>query len=553
MSTPVILAVVSDEQIHDALARDLARRFGADYRVIVADSAATGLAPLRAMRETDDEVAIVISAQQLPEMTGIAFLDQVDELHSGARRGLLVTPGPAGMEEPIRHAMLLGHLDFQIAAPWDSPEEWLYPTVTDALSAWTTLHHPRYEAVTIVDQQWSPRGYELRDLLERSGVPYGFYAVDSPRGRELLVRHHVASERLPVAFHRGGKVLVDPSNAALANVLGVATEPPAGRVDVAIIGTGPAGLAAAVYSASEGLRTVVAEAGALGGQAAASSLILNYLGFPRGLSGSELTSRAYYQALLFGAHFVFIRRATGLETRDGAHILTFDDGATLESRAVVVASGIAPRRLGIPALEALIGRGVFYGATGAEASALRGEEVSVVGGGNSAGQATLHLAEYAARVTLLIRGDSLESGMADYLVQRIRETPNILVRPNTRVVDGIGERRLRGLELQGGASGGRERVPASALFVEIGGEPQTGWLPEAVARDERGAVVTGRNLAAGRGTAVWPLDRSPLPLETSLPGVFAAGDVRRGAANRVAAAVGDGAVAIRSVHEYLSD
>jgi thioredoxin reductase (NADPH) len=552
MSAPVILAVASDESTHIALARDLERRFGADYRVIAVADATSGLASLQSLLDAGDEVAIVISAPQLPEMTGVRFLDRADDLHPGARRGLLVAPGPAGMTDSIRHAMLLGHLDFQIAAPWDSPEEWLYPTITDALSAWTTLHHPRYEAVTIVDHQWSPRGYELRDLLERSGVPYGFYAVDSPHGAELLAQHHVGSERLPIAFHRDGKVLVDPSNEALANVLGVATEPPTGRVDVSIIGAGPAGLAASVYGASEGLRTVVMEAGALGGQAAASSLILNYLGFPRGLSGSELTSRAYYQALLLGAHFVFIRRATRLETRDGVHILTFDDGAALESRTVFVASGIAPRRLGIPTLEALIGRGVFYGATGAEAPALRGEEVCVVGGGNSAGQATLHLAEYAGRVTLLIRGDSLESGMADYLVQRIRETANIVVRLNTQVVDGIGERRLRGLELREGSSGERERVPASALFVEIGGEPQTGWLPDAVARGERGSILTGRNLRADQGATVWTLDRAPLPLETSLPGVFAAGDVRRGAANRVASAVGDGAVAIRSVHEYLS-
>ncbi|MDQ3695765.1 MAG: FAD-dependent oxidoreductase [Chloroflexota bacterium] len=551
--TPVIFAVIDDATTRDRLSQDLKRRFGADYRVNVIASALEGITSLDALRATGDEVAAVIADRELPEMTGIAFLDRADDLHPGARRGLLVRPGPAGMTDPIRRALLFDHVDFQIAAPWVSPEEWLYPTVTEALSAWTRLHRPHDEAITLIDRRWDPRGHDLRDLLERSGVPYGFYAEDSPHGKELLAKHGLGVEQLPVAIHRDGSVLLDPSNEELADAIGVATQPPGEPVDVCIIGAGPAGLAAAVYAASEGLQTVVVEAGALGGQAATTNQILNYLGFPHGLSGRELTTRAYFQALLFGTHFVFMRRAVDLRTRDGMHVLTLDNGTEVVSQAVVAASGSDPRRLSIPALEGLVGRGVFYGATGAEAAALRGEEVCVVGGGNAAGQSTLHLAKYAARVTLIVRGDSLAPDMSDYLIQRLAEAANVAVRLNTSVVDGIGERRLHGVQLEERATKQRDSLPVAALFVEIGGEPNTGCLPETLARDERGHLLTGRDLLTDAArSATWPLDRLPLTLETSIPGVFAAGDIRRGRIGRVAAAVGDGAVAIRSVQAYLS-
>jgi thioredoxin reductase (NADPH) len=548
----VIFAVDSNPATHDPLARDLERRFGADYRVVVNDSATTGLETLKAMRDAGDEVAVVIAAPQLSEMNGTAFLDRVDDLHPEAQRGLLVDPGPRGMTAPVRRAILLGHLDFLIAAPWVSAEESLYPPVTNALSIWTRLHRPHHEAITIIGRPWAPRGHELRDLLDRSGVPYGFYTADSARGQELAAQYHLDLERLPVAIHESGVVMHDPSDEELARSLGVATQPPAERVDVAIVGAGPAGLAAAVYGASEGLRTVVVECSALGGQAATSNQILNYPGFQRGISGRELTSRAFYQALLFGTLFVFTRRVEGLETRDGTHVLSLDNVTRLVAETVIVASGVAPRRLGIPSLEALIGRGVFYGATGAEAAALQGAEVCVVGGGNAAGQATLHLAQHASRVSLLVRGDALTPGMSDYLIQRLRATANVDVRLNTEVVDCVGERRLRGLVLADRTSGKQETVAAAALFVEIGGEPHTDWLPESVARDVRGYVLTGSALGAISGPAAWRLDRPPLPLETSLPGVFAPGDVRSGTSKRVAPAVGEGAIAIRSVHEYLN-
>ena len=551
MVKPVIFTVVDEETTRDRLAHDLEQRFSGDYRIIAVGSACAGLESLEAMRDAGDEVAIAIAGPKLSEMPGIAFLDRAADLHLGSQRGLLVTPGPAGMTAPVRRAMLLGHLDFQIPAPWVSAEESLYPPVTEALSIWTRLHRPHDESIRIVGRQWAPRSHELRDLLDRSGVPYGFYAVDSARGQELIVRHGISLDRLPIAIDRNGNVLLDPSDEAVAQALGVATQPPTERADVAIIGAGPAGLAAAVHGASEGLRTVVVESSALGGQAAASHQILNYPGFPHGLSGHELTTRTYFQALLFGALFVFVRRVVDLEPRGEAHVLTFDNGTQLETRAVIVASGVAPRRLGIPSLEALIGSGVFYGSTGAEAAALAGEEVCVVGGGNAAGQAALHLAEHAARVTLLVRGDSLAPGMSDYLIQRLEAADNVDVRLQTEVVDCMGERRLRGLVLEERVTGRRENVAAAALFVEIGGDPHTNWLPDSVARDERGYILTERDASTDPGRPMWPLERPPFSLETSVPGVFAAGDVRHGTAKRVAPAIGEGAVAIRSVHEYL--
>ncbi|MFN8593668.1 MAG: FAD-dependent oxidoreductase [Thermomicrobiales bacterium] len=553
MNALVILTVAEDASTLERLSRDLERRFGADYRVIAAQSATHGLATLGEILAADGEVTIVLASQRLPEMTGIDFLDQADDLCRTARRGILVAPGPGGLTVPIRRAMLFGHLDFQIIEPWVSPEEWVYPTISEQLSIWTREHRPHDEAITIVDRQWGPRGHELRDILERSGVPYGSYAADSSRGRELVAKYGLREDQLPVVIHRSGTVLANPSNEALAEVIGVATQPPAGGADVAIIGAGPAGLAAAVYGASEGLRTVVVEAAALGGQAATSNLILNYLGFPRGLSGRELTTRSYFQALLFGARFVFMRRAVELRSDGEDHVLTFDNGTTLRSRAVVVTGGVAERQLDVPTAEPLAGRGVFYGATAAEAEVLAGEEIFVVGGGNAAAQATLHLAKYAARVTLLVRGNALVPGMSDYLVQSLQAAENVAVRLNTRVVDAVGGRRLRGLVLKDGASGEREHVPGAALFVEIGGEPHTDWLPPTVARDERGFVLTGREIVDGPGIGSWPLERLPRALETSLPGVFAAGDVRHGAMNRVASAVGEGALAIRSAHDYLED
>jgi thioredoxin reductase (NADPH) len=401
--------------------------------------------------------------------------------------------------------------------------------------------------VRIVGERWSPRSHELRDMLGRNTVPFGFYDADSDDGRRLLRAYRVDVERLPAVILHDGSVLHDPSPIDVANALGVQTQPASEVYDLAILGAGPAGLAAAVYGASEGLRTVVIEPQAIGGQAGTSSMIRNYLGFPRGVSGGELTFRAWEQTLLFGTQFVFMQRAIGVTARGDEHLIRLGDASEVRARAVIIAAGVAYRRLEIEAIERLVGLGVFYGAAGVEAPALAGEQVYVVGGANSAGQAALHLAKFAGRVTLLVRGESLEESMSDYLITQIAATPNVTVRLRTRVVDGAGEERLDRLTLEDGQTGQREEVAAGALFILIGAEPRTEWLREAIACDDRGYLLTGRDMPG----EAWSLQRAPLPFETSMPGVFAVGDVRHGSVKRVAGAVGEGSVAIGSIHQYL--
>jgi thioredoxin reductase (NADPH) len=394
----------------------------------------------------------------------------------------------------------------------------------------------------------------VRDVLSRVGAVFAFYQDDSPAGRQLLAEAGVDGSRLPVFVFFDKRVLVDPTNAELFSDLGVATSAANEVCDVAIIGAGPAGLAAAVYAASEGLRTLLVETVIPGGQAGTSSLIRNYLGFERGISGSDLANRAMQQAWLFGTTFVLSQPATWLGVRGADRLVRTADGGEVRARAVVLATGVEWRRLGVPPLEALLGNGVFYGAGGAEARAVQGRDVFVVGAGNSAGQAALHLAKYAATVTMLVRRDTLAATMSEYLRTEIATTPNVRVRLQTEVVDGGGSVHLETLTLRATDSGATEVVPASALFLMIGAEPRTGWLGDSIARDERGFILTGRHLVrAGAVPAEWPLQRPPALLETSIPGVFAAGDVRHGSIKRVASAVGEGATCIQLVHEYLSE
>jgi thioredoxin reductase (NADPH) len=404
----------------------------------------------------------------------------------------------------------------------------------------------------VVGEQWSARSHELRDVLNRNGILHEFYAAESEAGQELLARLGRGSARLPVVALYDGQVLEDPSNADLADAFGVNRPLGRRRFDLLIVGAGPAGLAAAVYGASEGLSTLIVEGEAIGGQAGTSSLIRNYLGFPWGVEGAELARRATEQAWWFGAAFHFMRNATALRPAGRELALTLSDETEVVGRAVVLATGASYRRLGVPSLEGLVGTGVFYGAAVTEAKAMKDQDVYVVGGANSAGQAAVHLAEYASRVTLLVRGRSLETSMSDYLIKEIEAAPNIQVRYETRVVGGGGERRLEHLVLENIPSGLTETIPAAALFVLIGAEPHTGWLPEEIRRDRRGYIITGPDLLQdGRPPQSWPLERSPLPMETSVPGVFAAGDVRYGSVKRVASAVGAGAIAIQSVHEHF--
>lgn len=536
-----------------AVAEALERRFGADYRVVTAATAEEALRALERLAREGAAVALVAADVALPGMDGVELLLRAHALHPGAGRALFVAMGhAAGMSsatERVMRASALGQIDLTILKGWVSPEEWLYPLVQETLSAWSLAHRPRHEHVRIVGEQWSPQSHELRDLLTRNSVPFGFYAATSEEGRRLLAEHGLEATRLPVAIFFDGTVVADPDLRRIAEALGVRTRPGAERYDVAIVGAGPAGLAAALYGASEGLRTVVIEPSALGGQAGTSSRIRNYLGFPRGVSGTDLTSRAYEQARLFGAEFVFSRQATGLAAIGEDRVVALSGGEQAIARAVVIATGVTYRRLGIPALDRHVGMGVFYGAAAAEARAMAGEQVAVVGAGNSAGQAALHLARYAARVTILARGESLAASMSEYLIQELATKPTIEVRLRTRVVDGRGDQRLEGLVVEDSGTGRREDLPAAAMFVLIGAEPHTGWLGGTLQRDAAGYVSTGRDVSPEG----WTLGRPPMLLETSMPGVFAAGDVRHGSVKRVAAAVGEGAVAIGAVHEYLAE
>jgi thioredoxin reductase (NADPH) len=552
---PVLVIVDSDPQACGATEAALVGRFEPDYHVVTADSPTTGLAALEKLARQDAEVALVAADLQLPGMDGVAFLELAHELHRDASRVLLLamdryhTRIPLSELRTLQQATALGRIDFWIVKGWVTPEEWLYPQVQDALSAWTIAHRPRHVVYRIVGEQWEPRSHDLRDILTRNGVPFEFYPVNSVAGQRLVQELQIDLARLPAVIRHDGTVLHNPSFADIAGAHGIQVRPDAEVYDLAILGAGPAGLAAAVYGASEGLRTVVVEELAIGGQAGTSSLIRNYLGFARGIGGGELAHRAWQQAVLFGAQFVFTHPATRLTVGRDHHVVTLDDGSEAVARAVIIATGVTYRRLGIPSLDRFVGTGVFYGAPGVEAPAMAGQEVYVVGGANSAGQAALHLARFAGRVTLLVRGQALALGMSDYLITQLEATPNVDVRLRTQLVDGRGRSHLETLMLEDLRTGRREEVPATAVFVLIGAEPRTDWLGDVVELDERGFVLTGDDIAQ----AAWPGSRPPLPFETSVPGVFAAGDVRYGSVKRVAGAVGEGSVTVGSVHRYLAD
>lgn len=553
--SPVILIVDPDPRASNAVQTALAHRFGQDYRILTAGSAHAALEMLAQMANADEDVAIVAAEVHLDGMDGVDLLERAHALHSRAIRALLLTMDERGTRIPfgtlpaVQRATALGRIDLTLLKGWVTPEEWLYPAVQTALSAWTRNNRPHHEVLRIVGERWSPSSHQLRDALTRNTVPIGFYAVESDEGRQLVEKYDLDLGRLPAVILHSGAILYSPRFVEVAAAMGVHTTPSTELYDVAVVGAGPAGLAAGVYGASEGLRTIVIESESIGGQAGSSSLIRNYLGFPRGLSGEELTFRAWEQVLLFGAQFAFTEPAAGLSPHAEEHVILLANGDELRARAVIIATGVSYRRLGIPSLDQLIGAGVFYGTAGAEARAVAGENVYVIGGANSAGQAALNLAKYAARVTLLVRGPSLEAGMSDYLITQIHSTPNISVRSNTQVVDAHGAQRLEALVLEERQSGAREEVEAAGVFVLIGAEPRTDWLREVLERDERGFILTGADVVPER----WPLDRPPFSFEASMPGVFAVGDVRHGSIKRVAGAVGEGSVAIGSVHQYLAE
>jgi thioredoxin reductase (NADPH) len=551
VAKPIIILVDADEAKRGALEGVLNNRFGHDYEVVPESSTSGCLATLTWLLHRHAAVALVIAAERAPEPADPDFFNRAHALYPDAKR-LLTVPMVQAKPESVLPLVTLGQIDDYFVTPWGHPEEKLYPQITELLSAWIqTVDRPMVEMVKVVGRQWSPRSHELRDHLERNHVPFGFYTDDSRQGRRLLREAGQDGSRQPVVLMWNGQVLVDPSMAQLAEAAGIRTAADAVVYDLAIVGGGPAGLAAAVYGASEGLRTLIIERDAQGGQAGTSSMIRNYLGFPRGIGGRDLARRAADQAWFFGATMVF-NEVIGIRTSGSRHLIAFADGGEATARAVVLATGISYRRLNISDMDRLTGAGVFYGASVVEAKAVTGLDVFVVGAGNSAGQAALHLARYAAHVTIVMRGQSLGTSMSDYLVKEIQAAANLTVRACTVVAGVHGEHRLEEVVMRA-VDGSTTRAAASALFVMIGAEPLTDWLDDTVTCDAKGFVLTGPDLLSGGvAPAGWPLQRLPLPMETSVPGVFAVGDVRCGSVKRVASAVGAGAIAVQFIHQYLN-
>jgi thioredoxin reductase (NADPH) len=546
---PVLLVVDDDREDLARSTAELRRRFGADYDIVARTSAEEGTAVLERLAREGTDVALVLADHRLPGLSGTDLLARVHGLHPGARRALLIRWGEwadQAVAGRVLDAMALGWVDYYVLKPWRSPDELFARTVSEFVHEWSRGHSRGGGPITLVVERWSPRSSAVRGLLSRNGVPHVVHDAATPAGRAILAGIP-AGAQLPVIVGLDGVARSNPSDVEVARACGLPTELTDRDVDVLIVGAGPGGLAAAVYASSEGLSTLVVERETIGGQAASSSLIRNYLGFPRGITGAELTMRAYQQAWVFGARFLLMGEVRSL-ARDGDRLVAEVSGESVRARAVVVATGVSYRRLGVPELESLQGAGVFYGASIAEAQALRGQRAVVVGGGNSAGQAAMHLARYAAHVTLVVRGDTLRSSMSRYLIDEIGSAANIEVALRTEVVGGGGQGHLETVTLRDRDSAPTHADPVAGMFVMVGATPHTDWLPEAVSRDDWGFVPTGPD-AAGPG---WPLQRAPAPLETTMPGVFAVGDVRQKAPKRVAAAVGDGSVVITQVLDHLA-
>ncbi|HEY2957505.1 MAG TPA: FAD-dependent oxidoreductase [Actinomycetota bacterium] len=550
MSKPTILTVDDDHLVSAAITRDLAGRYGADYRVVAAASGPEALDVLARLALRDEPVALIVADQRMPRMTGIEMLEQA-RTHAPGAKFLLLT-AYADTDVAIKAINDIG-LDYYLLKPWDPPEERLYPVVEDLLGDWRQANPERTSDVRVVGHRWSDRSHEVKLFLARNHVPYRWYDVErDAEGRRLRDLARAAPADLPLVLVPDGDALRSPSTLELAGALGLRTTARQRLYDVCIVGGGPAGLAAAVYAASEGLSTVVVEREAPGGQAGQSAAIENYLGFPRGLSGSDLTRRAIAQAVRFGAEMVLARDVAGFQARGPVRAVLFDGSGEIEARALIVATGVSYRRLEAEGLDRLSGRGVYYGADASEASQCQDDEVYVVGAANSAGQAALNLSRYAKRVVLVVRAATLMDTMSSYLVERIAAVPNIAVRYRSQVVSGRGDGHLEALTLADRDSGETEEVASSWLFVFIGASPRTEWLGPDVVRDDKGFVVTGQDLLGPGWARRWPLQRPPLALETSVPGVFAAGDVRLDSMKRVASAVGEGAMSVFLVHRYLA-
>jgi thioredoxin reductase (NADPH) len=546
---PVLLTVDDDPAVSRSVARDLRRQYGSSYRVVRAESGSAALDALRELKLRGDQVAVLLADHRMPEMNGLEFLEQAMDLFPAARRVLLTAYADTDV---AIDAVNVIDLDHYLLKPWDPPEEKFYPVIDAQLKAWKTSSHKTVAETKVVGHRWSARSSEVREFLARNQVAYRWYGSDEPEGGRLLEAAGADGLNLPLVITTDGKALVAPTDVELAAEVGLSVSPAEQFYDLVVIGGGPAGLSAALYGASEGLRTALVERTATGGQAGQSSRIENYLGFPDGVSGAQLTDRARRQALKFGAEIVMTQNAVGLEVNGAARSVRFADGSSVDAHTVILASGVAYRELDGPGIGALTGRGVYYGSALTEANACSDQDIYVVGGANSAGQAAMFLSAHARSVTLVVRAGSLVQSMSHYLIEQVEKNDRIRVRTHSEVVEAVGDDHLEQLVLRDTVTGEKETVETGWLFVFIGAAPLTTWLDGVVDRDAHGFVCAGHDLLVdGRAPESWPLDRPPYHLETSVPGVFAAGDVRAESAKRVASAVGEGAMAVMLVHRYL--
>ncbi|MGO9590567.1 MAG: FAD-dependent oxidoreductase [Candidatus Acidiferrales bacterium] len=554
MAKPILLSVDDDSDVLRAIERDLRSKYGADYRVIASDSPEQALNLLGQLKVRNDSVALLLADQRMPHMDGVAFLQEGMRIFPDAKRALLTAYADTSA---AISAINEANINYFFLKPWDPPSEHLYPQLDDLLDDWRASYRPAFEGIRVLGTRWSPRSYDLRDFLARNRVPYQWIDVElsanDPETKRLLEVLGPDASSLPVVLFPDGTKLLESVPAEVAQKVGLRTRAQTNFYDLAIVGGGPAGLAAAVYGASEGLHTVMIEREAPGGQAGMSSRIENYLGFPMGLSGGDLARRAVVQAQRFGVEILAPQETIGVRTEDPYRILKLADGNEISCHALLIATGVQWRRLEAPGIDRLQGAGVYYGGGSTEALSCKGEIVYVIGGANSAGQAAMNFAKYAERVVIVVRGSSLSSTMSQYLIDQVKETPNIQIWANASVQEAHGEAHLEEISFLCSDTNKVERVPASAMFIFIGALPRTDWLAGVVERDDRGFLLTGPDLIReGQHPKGWTLERDPFLLETNVPGIFAVGDVRHGSVKRVASGVGEGSVAVQFIHQYLS-
>jgi thioredoxin reductase (NADPH) len=557
VAKPVILTVDDDPEVLQAVARDLRQQYGDRFRIMRADSGAAAIDATQKLKLRNEPVALFLVDQRMPQMNGVEFLEQALEIFPNAKRALLTAY--ADTDAAIR-AINSTQIDYYLLKPWDPPEEKLYPVLNDLLDDWFASFRPTFEGTRVIGNRWSPQSHDMKDFLARNQIPYQWLDIELSEEAQTLADFAKCDRlSLPLVLFADGSSLVQPSIAQVAEKIGLRTQAEKPFYDLIIVGGGPAGLAAAVYGASEGLRTVMVEREAPGGQAGTSSRIENYLGFPSGLSGSDLARRAVTQARRFGVEILSPQDVTGMRIEDPYRFITLSNGSEISCHALILALGVSWKRLDVPGLDRLTGAGVYYGAAQTEALTCQDEDVYIIGGANSAGQAAMYFSKYARKVTMLVRGESLTKSMSQYLIEQIAETPNISVQTHSSVVEAKGETSLEAIVIENAITGETETVTAVSLFIFIGAVPRTEWLDGLVERDDRGFVITGTDLKSGERRSSthrprgWRLDRDPYLLETNIPGVFAVGDVRHGSIKRVASGVGEGSICVQFVHQYLAN